>query len=57
MLLGALLCGHATASTVYKWVDQSGTVHLSTTKPAAGVRYETLNLGSTSSKASRSSRG
>jgi len=54
LVIGALLCGPATASsTVYKWVDQSGTVHLSTTKPAAGVKYETLNLGSTSSKASK----
>jgi hypothetical protein len=53
LLVGALLGGQATASTVYKWTDESGTVHLSTTKPAAGVRYETLNLGSTSSKASR----
>ena len=54
LFLGALLCGPATASsTVYKWVDQSGTVHLSTSKPAAGVKYETLNLGSTSSKASK----
>lgn len=34
------------SSTVYKWVDEYGTVHLSTTKPPAGVRYETLNLGS-----------
>ena len=55
MLVGAMLCGHAAASTVYKWVDESGTVHLSTTKPAAGVKYETLNLGSTSSKPSRPS--
>jgi len=53
LIVGALLCGQATASTVYKWIDDAGTVHLSTTKPAAGVRYETLNLGSTSSKASR----
>jgi hypothetical protein len=53
LLVGVLLGGHAAASTVYKWIDESGTVHLSTTKPPAGVRYETLNLGSTSSKASR----
>ena len=53
LLIGTLLCGHAMASTVYKWVDESGTMHLSTTRPAAGVKYETLNLGSTSSKASR----
>jgi hypothetical protein len=53
LFIGVMLCGHATASTVYKWVDESGTVHLSTSKPAAGVKYETLNLGSTSNKASR----
>ena len=54
LIVGALLCGHATASsTVYKWVDQYGTVHLSTSKPAAGVKYETLNLGSTSSQPAR----
>jgi Domain of unknown function (DUF4124) len=53
LIVGVLLGGHAAASTVYKWIDESGTVHLSTTKPPAGVRYETLNLGSTSSKASR----
>ena len=53
VLVGVLLVGHAAASTVYKWIDESGTVHLSTTKPPAGVRYETLNLGSTSSKASK----
>jgi hypothetical protein len=53
LVIGTMLCGHAAASTVYKWVDESGTVHLSTSKPAAGVRYETLNLGSTSSKTSR----
>jgi hypothetical protein len=53
LIVGALLCGHAAASTVYKWVDESGTMHLSTTKPAAGVKYETLNLGSTSSRAAR----
>ena len=53
LVIGAMLFGQARASTVYKWVDEAGTVHLSTTKPAAGVKYETLNLGSTSSKASR----
>jgi hypothetical protein len=58
LIVGALLCGHATASsTVYKWVDQYGTVHLSTSKPAAGVKYETLNLGSTSSQPARPAAG
>ena len=58
LIVGALLCGHATASsTVYKWVDQYGTVHLSTSKPAAGVKYETLNLGSMSSQPARPAAG
>ena len=57
LIVGALLCGHAAASTVYKWVDQYGTVHLSTSKPAAGVKYETLNLGSTSSQPARPAAG
>ncbi len=40
------------SSTVYKWVDEYGTVHLSTSKPPAGVQYQTLNLGSSASKGS-----
>ena len=49
LVVGALLSGPATASsTVYKWTDDQGTVHLSTTRPAAGVKYETLKLGTTS---------
>lgn len=43
------------SSTVYKWVDEFGTVHLSTSKPAAGVKYQTLNLGSTSGGTAKSS--
>lgn len=36
----------AAAATVYKWTDDSGTVHLSTSKPPAGVHFETLNVAS-----------
>jgi hypothetical protein len=57
-LLATLLAVPALASsTVYKWVDEYGTVHLSTSKPPAGVRYQTLNIGSTSSSNSRSASG
>lgn len=51
---GALLSASASASsTVYKWVDEYGTLHLSTSKPPAGVQYQTLNLGSTSGSRAR----
>ncbi len=55
----AALLGGPTAhsSTVYKWVDEYGTVHLSTTKPPAGTKFQTLNIGSTSAGASRSYTG
>lgn len=46
MLLGAALAAPAAASTVYKWVDEDGTVHLSSTKPPAGVKYQAMNVGS-----------
>jgi hypothetical protein len=38
-------------------VDEFGTVHLSTSKPAAGVKYQTLSVGSTSSGSSRAQSG
>jgi hypothetical protein len=58
VLLAALLAAPALASsTVYKWVDEYGTVHLSTSKPPAGVQYQTLNIGSTSSSSSRPASG
>jgi hypothetical protein len=44
-------------STVYKWVDEYGTVHLSTTKPPTGTKFQTLNVGSTSAGSSRSYSG
>jgi hypothetical protein len=56
--MAALLAAQALASsTVYKWVDEYGTVHLSTSKPPAGVQYQTLNIGSTSSSSSRPASG
>jgi hypothetical protein len=36
------------ANTVYRWVDADGVVHLSSTKPPAGVDFEKLSLASTS---------
>jgi hypothetical protein len=58
VLLAALLAAPALASsTVYKWVDEYGTVHLSTSKPPAGVQYQTLNIGSTSSSSSKPASG
>jgi Domain of unknown function (DUF4124) len=54
VLLAALIAAPALASsTVYKWVDEYGTVHLSTSKPPAGVQYQTLNLGSSTSRPSK----
>jgi hypothetical protein len=51
--LAVLLCcgalsAPASASTVYKWVDESGTMHLSSSKPPPGVKYQTLDVGSPS---------
>ncbi len=45
-MLGAALAAPAFASTVYKWVDEDGTVHLSSTKPPAGVDFQAVNVGS-----------
>ncbi len=59
VLLGAALAAMPAnaSSIVYKWVDEYGTVHLSTSKPPAGVQYQTLNLGSSSRSSSKSSGG
>lgn len=46
----------ALAATVYKWVDKDGTVHLSSDKPPAGVKYERLNVASAPSGSAGSSR-
>lgn len=36
----------AGAANVYRWVDADGIVHLSSDKPPAGVRYETVSVSS-----------
>lgn len=46
LLLCAALALPASASTVYKWVDDQGTLHLSSSKPPAGVKYEAIELKS-----------
>jgi hypothetical protein len=49
LIAAAVLAAPSQASsTVYKWVDEYGTVHLSTSKPPAGVPYQTLNVASSS---------
>ena len=48
LLLCTALAVPAAASTVYKWVDEHGTVHLSSSKPPPGVNYQTLSVGSPS---------
>lgn len=53
LALAVLLCGilsamTVSASTVYKWVDEHGTMHLSSSKPPPGVKFETMNVGSPS---------
>jgi hypothetical protein len=34
------------AATIYRWVDAAGTVHLSSDKPPAGVKYERIEVAS-----------
>ncbi len=46
LLLGAALATPVSASTIYKWVDEDGVVHLSSTKPPAGVKYQAVDVGS-----------
>ena len=60
-LLVALLCVVASAAiaastTIYKWTDADGTVHLSSSKPPAGVMYETRTVASSSSPTPAASR-
>jgi hypothetical protein len=57
LLLGAALAVPAAASTIYKWVDESGTMHLSSSKPPPGVKYETQNVGSSGAGAAKSPAG
>lgn len=50
-MLGAWLACLAlpawSGAAVYRWVDPSGVVHLSSDRPPAGVQYERLNLAPT----------
>jgi hypothetical protein len=57
LLLCAALAAPASAATVYKWVDEHGTTHLSTTKPPPGVKYETLAVGSPPASGGKSPSG
>jgi hypothetical protein len=45
----AALSATAATTTIYKWTDADGTVHLSTSKPPAGVKYETRSVASSGS--------
>lgn len=57
VLLGAAVAAPVDASTIYKWVDEDGTVHLSSTRPPSGVKYQTMNVGSASGESKRTSPG
>lgn len=46
LVLLAAVAPVALAATVYKWTDKDGTVHLSSDRPPAGVKYERLNVAS-----------
>jgi hypothetical protein len=45
----------APAATVYKWVDENGTLHLSNEKPRAGVKFERVEIASSPSRSSNRS--
>jgi Domain of unknown function (DUF4124) len=55
----ALMLGCAASalasSAVYRWVDASGVTHLSSEKPAAGIKYERVVLATTGKSTSPSS--
>lgn len=53
-LLAALVAPTAAFAQVYRWVDEDGVTHLSTTKPPPGVKAERLEVPR--SKSSSSSR-
>jgi hypothetical protein len=55
LLAAAALCavGPVHAATIYKWVDDQGTLHLSSEKPPPGVSYERLNVASAPSAPAR----
>src|SRR5512145_3080620 len=42
----------ASAVTVYRWVDASGTLHLSSEKPPPGVQFERIEIASSAGKPS-----
>jgi hypothetical protein len=44
LLAIAFLAQAGHAATVYRWVDETGVIHITTEKPPAGVRAETLDL-------------
>jgi len=44
-----LVASPALAATIYKWHDDNGTLHLSTDKPPAGVKFERVEVASTPS--------
>jgi hypothetical protein len=58
LVAGLTLAAAAVAgtATVYRWTDDSGVIHLSSSKPPAGVRYETLNVPTSSGGGSSGSR-
>jgi hypothetical protein len=39
---------------VYKWLDDAGVMHLSSTKPPAGVKYERITVASSKGAANKS---
>lgn len=52
MLLLGFATGALASSAVYRWVDASGVTHLSSEKPAAGIKYERVLLATTSKSSS-----
>ena len=55
--LAFALAGPVQAATVYKWVDANGTLHLSSDRPPAGVKYERITVASSPSRPSAMSSG
>jgi hypothetical protein len=57
LLVAAALAVPASATTIYKWVDEYGTIHLSSSKPPPGVKYQAVNVGSSTGGGSKSQTG
>ena len=55
MLVLGCATGALASSAVYRWVDASGVTHLSSEKPAAGIKYERVVLATTGKSTSSSS--